>query len=158
MEFKVKEVNPVEEKSVQEVEEQLLNGSFLPNLDNVFNLGSGTKRWKDANFAGSVSVGTLSDGTLSISSGTITGASLSADQISSGALNIGANELTINNIEVIGNDGEVNDAAIESSLTRDSELNNATIVRSNNITGWDTDASNDLTTSTGWTHPMQARM
>jgi len=50
-----------------------------------------------------------------------------------GTLDIGANAFTVNAVEIVGSDGEVNEVAIESTLTRDTELDNGTIIRTGNL-------------------------
>jgi hypothetical protein len=110
-----------------------VNGSIIPGLDNTFNIGNTSFRWKNANFSGTLEAGTLSDGIATITSGIITGASMSADQITAGTLNIGVNSFTVNGIEVVGSDGIVNEAAVESTITRDAELDNGTVIRTANL-------------------------
>jgi len=39
-----------------------VNGSLFPALDNLFDLGNGTLRWRNANLSGTLQAGTLSDG------------------------------------------------------------------------------------------------
>jgi len=51
-----------------------VNGSLYPAIDNLFDLGSGTLRWRNANLTGTLQAGTLSDG----SGTTITGGVINA--------------------------------------------------------------------------------
>jgi len=101
--------------TVLDVNNLQVNGSFYPSLDNTFNIGNASLRWKSANFTDTIEAGTFTDGTAVITGGAI----------------------SVAGIEVIGSDGEVNDAAIEGTITRDSELTLARTSIVNNITTLD---------------------
>ena len=66
------------------------NGSVIPNVDNAYDLGSGSFRWKDGYFAG-----TLTVGTLAITNFTVT-------TLNGTTINCSGN-LTVNGNTVLGN-------------------------------------------------------
>ena len=61
--------------NISYVNQQVLNvnGSIIPPLDDWFDIGSSSKRWKDAYFAGTVNAGTINANTLNVGSTTYSG-------------------------------------------------------------------------------------
>jgi tRNA G18 (ribose-2'-O)-methylase SpoU len=77
-----------------------VNGSLYPALDDLFSLGNGSLRWKNANFTGTLQAGTVSATTLTDGTATITGGVVNAPtiQMSGSIVQVEANAFKISNL------------------------------------------------------------
>ena len=151
-----------------------INGSLYPALDNLFDLGNGSFRWRNGNLTGTLQAGTLSDGSATITGGVIDAPAI---KILGSAVQVEASAFKISNFtsaydartdrfgrgnvtDYLGGSG-VNASLIKSTNTtffglfsrvadawnfannESAILDNGTIIRTGNITGWDRSESDD---------------
>ncbi len=151
-----------------------INGSLYPALDNLFDLGNGSFRWRNGNLTGTLQAGTLSDGSATITGGVIDAPAI---KILGSAVQVEASAFKISNFtsaydartdrfgrgnvtDYLGGSGS-NASLIRSTNTtffglfsrvadawnfannESAILDNGTIIRTGNITGWDRSESDD---------------
>ena len=151
-----------------------INGSLYPALDNLFDLGNGSFRWRNGNLTGTLQAGTLSDGSATITGGVIDAPAI---KILGSAVQVEASAFKISNFtsaydartdrfgrgnvtDYLGGSG-VNASLIKSTNTtffglfsrvadawnfannESAILDNGTIIRTGNITGWDRSTADD---------------
>ena len=151
-----------------------INGSLYPALDNLFDLGNGSFRWRNGNLTGTLQAGTLSDGSATITGGVIDAPAI---KILGSAVQVEASAFKISNFtsaydartdrfgrgnvtDYLGGSGS-NASLIRSTNTtffglfsrvadawnfannESAILDNGTIIRTGNITGWDRSTADD---------------
>ena len=151
-----------------------INGSLYPALDNLFDLGNGSFRWRNGNLTGTLQAGTLSDGSATITGGVIDAPTI---KILGSAVQVEASAFKISNFtsaydartdrfgrgnvtDYLGGSGS-NASLIRSTNTtffglfsrvadawnfannESAILDNGTIIRTGNITGWDRSTADD---------------